>query len=188
VNDAKEKQYMKIIGMSGYARSGKDTVGNYILEKYKNNAQYSLADPIKKAASIIFDVPLDYFYNPLYKEVVIEFWGFSPREMAQLLGTEGCRNVFMEDIWLKRAELEIEKSSAEYFIIPDIRFPNEASWMNKMNGTLIHIIRDGCDGNVGKANHQSEAGYDLTLAHHIITNNGTLEELYKKIENIPGLI
>jgi len=175
---------MKLIGLSGAARSGKDTVGDYIVSEF-DFKRYAFADPLKRAASEMFGIPFEDFCNDDTKEVVNEFWGFSPRQMAQLLGTEGGRELFRQDIWVKRAELELSLNQLHAgMVITDVRFPNEAQWIQDMGGTVIHIERPGADGIVGEASHASEAGFSDELKNHLVLNNGTLEELYTSVDQI----
>ncbi len=180
---------MKLIGLSGFARSGKDTVGDYFTKNFRF-VRYGFADPLKKSCAEMFGIPLDHFYNPEFKEVVNEFWDISPREMAQKMGTECGRQVFRDDIWIKRAELEYiqfrDNFNAGGMVITDVRFANEAQWINDMGGTMIHIERPGFEGAVGLAGHASEAGYPNELKHHIIVNDGTIEDLYKKVNHALG--
>lgn len=176
---------MRLIGMSGMARSGKDTVGTHLVEHF-NFKQYALADPLKRACAEMFGLPLIDFYEG-DREKINEFWGFSPREMAQLMGTECGRQVFRDDIWIKRAEMEYETMSAFVhagMVVTDCRFENEVQWIKDTGGTIIHVQRPGADGVVGVGNHLSEAGYPDELKDHIVVNDGTLEDLYEKINDI----
>jgi len=190
---------MKLIGLSGQARSGKDTVGANLIKQY-NYHRYAFADPLKKAGSEMFGIPLDDFYADDKKEVDNEFWGISPRRIAQLLGTEGGRELFRQDIWVKRAEYEFVQHKAVVadiqldsfgkiageagMVITDVRFPNEAAWIREMGGTVIDIVRPGADGNVGVEAHASEAGYPDELKDYVIQNDGTLADLYLKVNTI----
>jgi hypothetical protein len=190
---------MKLIGLSGAARSGKDTVGNYLINEYEFK-RYAFADPLKRAASEMFGIPLKDFVDDDKKEVVNEFWGYSPRQIAQLLGTEGGRELFREDIWVKRAEKAwldhqdyianfsgggwVDPAGTDGMVITDVRFPNEAEWIKETGGLLLHIERPGADGKVGQSNHASEAGYPDELKDHIIINDGTLEDLYGLVRKI----
>lgn len=190
---------MRLIGLSGAARSGKDTVGEF-LEREFDFKRYAFADPLKRAAHEMFGLPLEQFYEG-DREVVNEFWGFSPRQMLQLLGTEGGRKVFREDIWTKRAEQEwinhqnyVQNFSGggwvDYppgfrgMVITDIRFENEAKFIKDMGGFVLHIERPGFVGEVGVSNHASEAGYPDHLKDYTIVNNSTIEGLYDKVESI----
>jgi len=192
---------MKLIGLSGAARSGKDTVGEYLITKH-NFKRYAFADPLKRAASEMFGIPLEDFHSDSKKEVVNKFWGFSPRQIAQLIGTEGGRELFRDDIWVRRAHLEyithLETTAMlpkerydngtvdglNGMVITDVRFPNEAEWIKEFDGVVIHIERPGADGVVGEASHASEAGYPDEFKDFIVQNDGSLDDLYVKIDEI----
>lgn len=178
---------MELIGISGYAVSGKDTVAEYYTENCRF-ARYAFADTIKKTAAEMFGVPLEHFYDREFKEVVIPFWGYSPRYMAQIIGTECGRNLFRKDIWIKRAEVEYNKYRDNFnaggMVIPDIRYENEAEWIQKMGGIIIHVTRPGYNGDVGTAGHDSEAGYPDNLKDYTVVNDGTIAELHEKIKHI----
>ena len=45
----------KLIGLLGRKQSGKDTLGNYLVDKY-NYKRYAFADPIKDILKIMFDL------------------------------------------------------------------------------------------------------------------------------------
>jgi len=176
---------MKLIGIYGYARSGKDTIGEHVVVNY-DHKRYAFADPLKKACCEMFGITMNHFNNPELKEKVIPFWGFSPRRMAQLLGTEGGRNLFRDDIWIKRAELELLKCDEEGhhtgMIITDMRFENELNWVKARGGCLIKVTRPGVKGAV--TSHASEQYFEDELFDHVITNDGTLDDLYLKTASI----
>jgi len=182
-----------MIGISGRARSGKDTVGEYL----RNNhgfVTYAFADPIKKAASEMFGIPLNYFYEDNLKETVIQDWGFSPRQIIQKLGTEAGREIFRDDIWIKRAEVEwdnftfhnkksIEKNMSYYngMAFTDVRFENEASMIRNNGGIIMHIKKD----NVAHvSHHKSEDGIEIKDGDVTINNNKTIKELYDNVYRV----
>lgn len=172
-----------LIGLTGKARSGKDTVAKYLNENYEM-VLYAWADPLKKACSEMFGVPLNFFYDDALKEEIIPEWGISPRVMAQKLGTEGGRELFFNDIWIRRGEVEYMKYQNSDFVITDCRFPNEANWIRSSGGYVIHIERDSIPDSVGVSNHASEAGVDIEESDFVINNNGTLDELHIRIKNL----
>ena len=192
-----EVNTMQLIGLSGAARSGKDTVGKF-LEEWHYFKRYAFADPLKKCASEMFGLPLETFYEG-DREIINEFWGFSPRQMLQLLGTEGGREVFGYDLWTKRAQMEWDThkeaitNSAKYvsgqhlqghngMVITDVRFENEAKFVKDQGGIILHIERPGADGSVGVSNHASEAGYPDELKDYTILNIAGIQELYATTE------
>lgn len=187
---------VKLIGLHGHAGSGKDTVSDFIAETYKNHYQHAFADALKAGCAKMFGLPLAYFNNRDYKETVIPEFSESPRTIAQFMGTEVFRKQFGEDHWIKvlanRLNNEfLDESDGEYeegdtVIISDVRFQNEYNWVIANEGVIIHLTRDGADGNIGIPNHASEQ--QLNLHSHERTysckNNGTISDLHRNIANI----
>ena len=58
---------MRIIGLVGAYKSGKDTVGQYIVDNY-NGTRYAFADKLKKVCSDVFGIPLENFYDQDLKD------------------------------------------------------------------------------------------------------------------------
>ena len=78
-----------LIGISGKAQSGKDTLGKYLCDEYRC-LHYYFAKPLKEGAKVMFNLTDDQIAN---KEVPIEPWGISPRKIYQVLGTEVGRGI-----------------------------------------------------------------------------------------------
>ena len=161
-----------LIGIAGKARSGKDTIARWFVMN-QGFIQYAFADPLKRAASEMFGVPLSHFYDDKRKETVNSFWGISPREMAQKLGTECGRKVFFDDIWVRRAQKEAEENlrsdGCAGVIISDVRFDNEAEWIRSEGGIIIHVSREQ-DAVWTVRNHVSEAGVTFKSGDLMIKN------------------
>jgi len=176
-----------LIGVTGKARSGKDSMAEYLRTNYRF-ASFAFADPIKEAASIIFNIPLKMFYDG-DREDINQYWGISYREMLQKLGTESCRNVFRQDIWVKRAQLTLDGCHREGYnnvIITDVRFEDEAKFIRINFGKVIHILRQEAVDKVSEATaaHSSEAGIALHEGDITITNNDSIEAFHKQIDRI----
>jgi hypothetical protein len=60
-----------ILGISGRARAGKDTVAEIFIKKF-NFKRVSFADPLKEICSEAFNIPLDTFHNNTKKDVAFE--------------------------------------------------------------------------------------------------------------------
>ena len=161
---------MKIIGITGQARSGKDTVAD-IIESSTVSAKFAFADPIKDM--LFFGLGVDINDSKDNSE----FCGVSHRKLMQSLGTEWGRNMVSNDIWIEvvKQKLESYRFHSEgngLAIITDVRFANEAEWVRE-HGTLIHIIgRGGIPGD-----HSSEDGVPVVSGDITIQNYGTIEEL-----------
>lgn len=184
---------MKLVGLTGVARSGKDTVGGYMVSHY-DFLQYAFANPIRKVASAMFGLPENVFEGDNEdREVPDPFWGISPREMLQKIGTEGARDVFGQDIWVKHAhrywstlkasrDLDNYKLSAPVpwrgVVITDVRFDNEAKWIQEQGGIVLSIERPGV---TAVNEHRSENGVHKDHITHHIVNDRTQEDLRSRV-------
>lgn len=131
---------------------------------------------------------------------------FTPRLALQLVGTDVLRNHFSESIWLNSLEYRVRgmQPRPSCVVISDARFRNELDLIRNLGGKIIWVQRSelpewfsiAADANSGNAIskkimttkyagiHASEwdwAGYPVD---HVIQNTGTLQDLYKKIEEV----
>lgn len=163
-----------IIGVNGIAGAGKDTISNMVLLSLQKDHGlkvqcFAFADNLKKAASVIFNVPLEDFYDRNVKEVIVPYWDMSPRHMAQQLGTEACRKGIRDDIWIKSLESSILTANVDVAFITDVRFDNEAEFVKSANGVVVQIVRNG-QKTISTSNHASEAGIKSDLIDLTIEN------------------
>ena len=165
-----------LIGISGKAGSGKDTLGKFLCNEYRC-LHYYFAKPLKEGAKLMFNLSDKQIEN---KEKVIEPWGMSPRKIYQLLGTEIGRGIDV-NIWVKNAEMFVKQNAGFTVVITDVRFNNEAYWIHNRGGIVINVVRDqdAIDENI----HSSEHGLSSNNIDLTISNNGTKEELYNKLVN-----
>lgn len=173
-----------LIGITGRAGSGKDTVAEHLREAYGFEPM-AFADPLKEAASAMFNVPLWYFHDRDLKEVILPEWEMSPRHMAQRLGTEAVRGTFGQDFWIKRWIQEYHTIPTGIdIVVTDVRFNNEAQAIRDMGGLVLHISRPGevaLDSSA--AVHASEAGVSyFSSRDKTIINDGTIGDLYRKVD------
>lgn len=68
-----------IIALSGWAGSGKDTVADYLINKY-SYTRVSFADTLKDATSKTFQIPRDHFDNRDFKDSAIERYPVIPQD------------------------------------------------------------------------------------------------------------
>lgn len=169
---------MLLIGIAGLAGSGKDTVADF-LKAHRNFKSVAFADPIRAGMKAITGLTDEYFQHPA-KEVVLDIFGKSPRQMMQTLGTEWGRNSVNEDLWLILAGMKVDTHHDEGYnvAITDVRFENEAAYIRNNGGCIWHIKR----GTAGtKHLHASEAGVAFDEGDEVVNNNGTLAELYEQV-------
>lgn len=189
---------MKLLGISGKAGAGKDTAAEFFHDEFLWDI-YHFADPLKAACSAAFGIPLNHFSDRELKEKNNSYWNASPREIAQLVGTELFRERWDPNFWVRRAGMEVARlqSSATYncqgLVIPDVRFQNEADWIIQQGGFVLNIHRPSLadTGSVGVANHASEAGFcttDYGARYVQIINDGSLDQLYRALTLISSII
>lgn len=181
-----------IIGILGNKNTGKDTVADYIVEKY-NFVKKSLADPVKKTCQEIFLLTDSQLYDEKLKETSDPRWfNTKPRQMFQFIGTDLFRDQMEKlmpdigkEIFLYHFQLwfqkEKEKNCNLCVVIPDIRFQNEVNFIKNLNGIIVKIERKTGinDTHISETEMLSITNYD-----YFIENNNTKDSLYIKIDNI----
>lgn len=121
----------------------------------------------------------------------------TPRKILQLLGTEAGRNIIHPNIWVNALMSEYKNYSRSEFtkgkgiinpnpvypnwIIPDVRFPNELAAVKAKGGITIRIERPSV---ISDDNHESETALDDAEFDYTVINEGTVEELINKVEDI----
>lgn len=120
---------------------------------------------------------LIYFYN---KNNIINKPLKSPRQIAQIVGTEILRAAGDEDIHCKNLKL-----GNNVTIISDIRFPNEFNYFENLPNTYFlpfYIQRDEAEKYINSNSHSSETSVFTFCQKCInINNNKDLEFLKKQI-------
>lgn len=176
---------MHLIGIHGKARTGKDTCAGHLVKEHGFIRQ-AFADPLKRAAQQMFGLTDDQTWQDSLKEEVIPYWGISPREMFQKLGTEAGREVFGNDLWLKRwMKFYDEFGASAHIVVPDVRFDNEANLIRSLGGTILLLSSEREGGLEAKAKtHASEGGISRKPGDIPVVNNSTRQALYARIDQI----
>lgn len=176
---------MKLIGITGLARSGKDTVAHYLWAEH-GYTRIALADPLKLAAQHIFGLTDDQTWKDHLKEEIIPYWGMSPRQMYQLLGTEAVKGTFGQDTWCKRWALSYYPlSGTDDIVVPDVRIDEEAAMLRSLGGVIIELTRNASGLSGSTAAHSSENGLS-TFPEYEITNNGSIQDLHDAVDGVLG--
>lgn len=192
---------MKIIGLAGYKRSGKNTVAELTSAGRIGITQMAaFADPLRDLALAINPtVGVEYGGHPSmrwisYQEALVTrgYEGAKNRyprfrTFLQRLGTEGVRDVLGreygltetlgENVWVHLARRRIQEHRrsphTHRFIFTDVRFPDEADMIREEGGIVARVWRGQNEGDT----HASEIAlddYDFDLT---IDNTGTKSEL-----------
>ena len=170
---------VEIVGLSGWARSGKDTVASRLIEKH-GYTRVSFADAMREALyKLNPEIDVDGYDMRLATAVDLMGWeqlkdnSTSIRGLMQRMGTEVGREMFGEDFWVNLALNRIPDGSK--VVIADVRFKNEADAVKAAGGVVWRITRDG----VGPANdHISETALDSYQFDAYILNAGDIENLW----------
>jgi hypothetical protein len=179
-----------IVGITGKARAGKDTIANELVVS-QSYVRRGLADPLRMIVSEVFHPTMAQLF--IDKEEPLANWpGWTVRKLLQYIGTEMFREHITPDIWVKSLIHYIEAQETRgscSWVIPDVRFPNEAEQLRAAFGdrfSLLKVVRPGADGTVGLESHASEA-FDIE-AEYVIENTGTLENLAARVAEFHGRI
>lgn len=176
---------VEILGLSGWARNGKDTVADHLISKY-GYKRVSFAAPMKEALYrlnpkiTINDVPgLSVRLGvDLYGWDELKAHGPEVRGLLQRFGTEVGREMFGEDFWVNAAIDSIPDGSR--VVISDVRYPNEADAVKKLGGKVWRVVRPG----YGAANdHASEHALNDYNFDYIIDNNASVGTLYDSVDS-----
>lgn len=167
----------KLIGITGKAGSGKDTLADAAVRDY-SAVKYNFALPIKQALNAMFGWSMEMWDNREWKEEPISWLGKSPRQLAQTLGTEWGRELIHPELWTRLAMDRYEKhansGASEMFVIPDVRFNNEAEAIHRLGGIVINIVRPG-QAFINSSTHKSESGVSDDLIDHTLYNDCAIE-------------
>lgn len=176
-----------ILGIAGKAQSGKDTVAEYIVKKYKF-VKYSFADPIKEGCKKFFGFTDEQCWGKL-KDVTDPHWQVTPRKILQIMGTEVFQYFMPHKVpelktvgryfWVHLFIKWYKENEDKNVIIPDVRFLHEIESIRRLEGKVVRVSRSNIPS-VGK--HASEMELDNYKSYDtIIVNNGTITELNKEI-------
>lgn len=161
-----------IIGLTGYAQSGKDTVAQILVNDY-GYTRIAFADKIREFL---------YESGPDYIKSLVDDIGWDKakqnstvRELLQNTGV-GARKVFGEGFWVHEAMktmLDDPRPDLNY-VITDVRFLNEADMIKANKGQIWRIQRLG----VGAVNfHVSESQMNEYKVDQTFLNNGSIDDL-----------
>jgi len=168
-----------VIGLTGYAQSGKDTVADILVNKY-GYKRLAFADKIRE---VLYEINPMVGCSPTgYLQDLVNLVGWDKakqepqvRRLLQDLGV-AARDLLYTNIWVTTAFSNV--SPGELVVITDVRFENEASIVKTMGGQIWRVKRTG----FGPVNdHVSESELDGYKVDQIFLNNGTVEDLEKLV-------
>lgn len=131
--------------------------------------------------------------NPLNAVPVFENIEFnhlmSVREFLQKLGTEAMRDGLHTNVWVNALMCNYRgPKMSEYnpsnWIITDVRFPNELEAIEDVKGLTLKVVRPVEKSKTTARLHPSETSLDKAEFKYTIINDGSIEDLIKKVRQI----
>lgn len=169
-----------IIGVTGYKRSGKDTIADVLATDYEFT-RLSFAGPVYQ---MVFN--LNSYITPRGRrtqDLIAEFgWDLAKetfpevRRQLQAMGTECGRDLLGESIWIDTWERSLPEGQRR-IVVPDVRFPNEVARIRKLGGVIWRVRRPGTapDG------HRSESDLEQIVPDAVLSNTGSIEDLHRLV-------
>ena len=191
-----------IIGICGLIGSGKGSAADILVEQY-NFEKLSFADKLKDSVATMFSWPRNMLEGDSdesrdWREQKDIFWSketgrnITPRLVLQEFGTDCMRQGFFDGIWVSMVKQELQKNPSKNYVIPDVRFPNEAQMISDLNGKVWRVMRGPDpiwfrmyqDINVEpKDVHESEWRWANVNFDNRINNNGSLDDLKGQVQD-----
>ncbi len=176
---------MTIIGISGKATAGKDTVAYYYGKYCKDRCTIlHFADSLKDCCQGLL-IPFGTYDMSLQetKKLIIPWMGkdYTVRNLLQDVGN-AFRDSITPDFWVnimigKIAAIN-KNGSIDTILIPDVRYPNEFRMIKDLGGEVWRVERP----NIEVMNHISETALDDYTFDKVIENNGTITDLQNTIK------
>lgn len=155
-----------IIGIAGYAQTGKDTFGQFLLEQLPGYRRMAFADPLKEML-----------------RGVKEATGANKEEMRPLYVELGKLGRKIDPyFWIKKLN---EQCDSDDIVITDVRYANEAKWVLFNGGSLFYMKRSGFEP--ANDEERQSIGELLSLYKlYMVYNNGSLEQLRAVAVTVAG--
>jgi len=168
-----------IIGLSGYARSGKDTVAEVLVRDF-GFERVAFADPIRQ---ILYAMNPHIDGEHLASMVDTYGWDITKtkaevRELLQSLGY-AARQHINPNVWIMAAFGQMRKD--RNYVIADVRFRNEATAIREFGGQVWRVERPGVEAVNSHVSEWEMDGYEFD---HKLLNDGSLEQLEYMVKTV----
>jgi hypothetical protein len=186
-----------LIGVSGWAQAGKDTLAGLIAAQPGWHVLH-FADKLREACRALNPYVGFHPRGTRWRWVEMEAelgyegaknhpgFGDEFRRVMQNMGTEVGRNIFGPNIWVD-ATLNSMRPDDMGCVLADVRFPNEAQAITTRGGINVRVSRPGIGP---QSNHASEMSLNSWPFDIRVTNDGTPEDMLAKfndrIRNMQG--
>lgn len=181
-------KYPNVIGLGGKLMSGKDTVADYLVERY-GYVKQGMSDVLASVVYTLNPLVESFGGNPVRYQWLVNQMGYTEakknpevRRLLQVFGTEIGRKMFGEDFWVAQAEARIhaQLDLGNRVVLTGVRYENELQMIQFM-GKAWWIDRPGF-GDTGS--HASENSVDPGRFDRTVTNNGSIRELQNLVSYV----
>lgn len=178
----------KLIGLSGYAQSGKDTVGSIITTLY-GHKPISFSDKLREflyAQDLYIEGP---FGSAIRLNAVVDQVGWEAarvefpyiRELQQRTGTDAGRTLLGDTVWIDASMADMKPGGS--YVFTSVRFPNEAMRIVEAGGLIFRVTRPGVEA---VNDHPSDTALDDWEFDGYIENDGDLVDLQGEVMSALG--
>lgn len=196
---------MKLIGINGLKTSGKDSTYQAIKAALpeKKVKRVAFADNLKQAAALAIGYEMleegetteieamdqckeGWRFTVVDHQDGSHLASFTGREYLQWFG-QAMRRVFGDSFWIDQVLPQQEWGlddhgfpGVDVLCVTDVRYPNEAERIKDLGGEVWEVIRPGLESD----GHSSEIPLADDLVDVKILNDGTIDDLYKKVHDV----
>jgi hypothetical protein len=197
------------VAICGFANTGKDTAAEYIATKYGYKVE-AFATRVRKVLEAVnpivgqrFNEDRDHLaYRYVYYNDAVRELGYAEakkrypiRPLLIALGN-ACKEQLGPTVWIDPVlprdyygappAVQTTAPTLQPTLVTDVRYPDEYQRLEHLNGFLIAIHRSG----VGPANEHETLHVPTIQSRTVmhVHNDGTLEELYRKLDGVMGTI
>ena len=178
---------IKIILLTGWSESGKDTVADILVNQH-GFKKYAFADPLKDLCASLYGFPREMANTTEGKKTKWQV-GYKTRTIRELLLETALqdRARFGDDIYCMDILTKIQIEKPTRVVIADLRYPTELSTMR------LFVKKFGCELEIWRVIRvgQTESPVNDPSEHYLesepvavrIENNGASLEILEKVVN-----
>lgn len=187
-----------LIGLGGYAKSGKDATADFMVEdagftkrffSWAVNEALLVLNPWLPYAHEVADVWPANADMLRYADFFVLCGGYAEyehfkdhpvvRQYMQDMGTGVGRKMFGENVWVDKLDQQVREHGD--VVVTGVRYQNELEWVRSSGGKAIWVARRG----YGPINaHSSDNSLGEADFDAILQNDGTLDDLRARAKGL----
>lgn len=175
----------RLIGLCGWAGSGKDTIAEYLC-KHHGFSQTAFGNKLRELLSYLnpYIESSGKYYNELVEEMGYENAKrkyYAIRQWLVKLG-HGSRRILNNDsIWIKACDLETRCKIHGNVVVSDVRYKNEAMAIKELGGEIWYVFRPTLQD--AASPEEKESIYSVPY-DQLVVNDSDIESLCAKVSSL----